>query len=167
MFTLLPRRAVTLLLLALSLSLTACDSGSDEPDPDPPTTTGSITGQFSLPAGASGSVDNARVALYTSQAEFDQENPIRTTAVVSGGTYTFSGVNPGNYYLDVWKDNDNSRSYTAGDFYGAYTTNGSNASAFSVVAGQATTINGTILVLTGRPAPGERPLMSGAPATSR
>ena len=149
---------IAVLALGFSAGLTACDSGSNEPDPPPPGTTGIITGRFALPAGASGSLENARVAIYTSQAEFDQDNPLTVAAASSNGSYTVSNVNPGNYYLDVWKDNNNNSRIDGGDFYGAYTTNGTNASAFAVVANQTTTIDGSV-----RPVPNGRPAIAGAP----
>ncbi len=148
-------RSALLLLLTLSFSLTACDSSTPEPTPTPtpapapaPGTTGIISGRFTLPAGASGSLENARVAVYTSQAEFDQDNPLKFEASSSNGSYTIPNMNPGNYYLDVWKDNNNNSRIDGGDFYGAYTTNGTNASAFAVVANQTTTINGTVFTVT-------------------
>ncbi|MBK6365203.1 MAG: hypothetical protein IPF52_17705 [Saprospiraceae bacterium] len=35
-------------------------------------------------------------------------------------TFTISDILPGNYYLSVWKDNNNSKELDKGDFIGIY-----------------------------------------------
>lgn len=159
-------RSALLALVALSfaVALPACDSGGDEPD-DPPSTTGIINGRFSLQAGAGGSIDNARVAIYINRAEFDSDNFLTTTAASNTGSFEFTNVNPGNYYLDIWKDNNNNRVIDSGDIYGFYTTGGREPSPFSVVANQTTTINSAVGVA--RPAGNrsDQPALAGPPAT--
>jgi len=155
------------LVLALFAPLAACDSGGEEtptPTPTPTPTTGIVSGSFSLQAGASGSIDNARVALYVSEADYNNDNFLRTTAAAANGSYSFTNVNPGNYYLDVWKDLNNNSTIDSGDLYGVYTTNGAQASPFAVTVGQTTTIGGTVRIIPN--ARGPRPVIVGPRATS-
>jgi hypothetical protein len=82
-----------------------------------------ITGTAYFPAGVSGDLSNAKVSIYTSWDNWNVNQPIKYTgAIGSGATVTFSmtSVLPGNYYLDVWKDNDNFGSWSSGDFVGWY-----------------------------------------------
>ena len=86
-----------------------------------------ITGTAKFPAGTSGDLSNAKVSIYTSIDNWNNNSPIKfTTASGSGASvsFTITGINPGNYYLDVWKDNDNSGTWTTGDFVGWYGSGG-------------------------------------------
>lgn len=159
------RAALLAIALTFAFTLPACDSGGDEDPIDPPSTTGIINGRFSLQAGAGGSIDNARVAIYVTKAEFDNDNFLTTVAASSNGSFEFTNVNPGNYYIDVWKDNNNNRVIDTGDIYGFYSTGGREASPFSVVANQTTTINSAVGVA--RPAGNrsDQPALVGPPAT--
>jgi hypothetical protein len=86
-----------------------------------------ITGTAKFPAGVSGDLSNAKVSIYTSYDNWLYNQPIKFAAVTGGGAtvnFTLNDVNPGNYYLDVWKDNDNSATWTVGDFVGWYGSGG-------------------------------------------
>lgn len=86
-----------------------------------------ITGTARFPAGVSGDLANSKVSIYTSYDNWNANQPIKFAAVTgSGATVSFSltNVNPGNYYLDVWKDNDNSAFWSSGDFIGWYGSGG-------------------------------------------
>jgi len=86
-----------------------------------------ITGTASFPAGTSGDLSNAKVSIYTSWENWNFNQPIKFTATQgSGASVTFEMVDvlPGNYYLDVWKDIDNSATWTSGDFVGWYGSGG-------------------------------------------
>ena len=86
-----------------------------------------ITGTASFPAGTSGDLSNAKVSIYTSWDNWVNNQPIKFGAVTGAGasvSFTLSGVNPGNYYLDVWKDNDNDGWWSLGDFVGWYGSGG-------------------------------------------
>lgn len=86
-----------------------------------------VTGTACFPAGTSGDLSNAKVSLYTSYANWNANQPVKFGAVTGTGatvSFTVVGVNPGNYYLDVWKDVDNSGTWTSGDFVGWYGSGG-------------------------------------------
>ncbi len=86
-----------------------------------------ITGTAKFPAGTSGDLSNAKVSIYTSIDNWNNNSPIKFgTASGTGASvsFTLSGINPGNYYLDVWKDNDNNGFWTTGDFVGWYGSGG-------------------------------------------
>ncbi|MDO8896742.1 MAG: PKD domain-containing protein [Bacteroidales bacterium] len=86
-----------------------------------------VTGTVRFPAGTSGDLSNAKVSLYTSYANWNANQPIKFGAVTGSGAtvnFTITGVNPGNYYLDVWKDIDNSGTWTTGDYVGWYGSGG-------------------------------------------
>ncbi len=86
-----------------------------------------VTGSARFPAGTSGDLSNAKVSLYTSYDNWNANQPIKFSAVSGTGatvSFTITGVNPGNYYLDVWKDVDNSGTWTIGDYVGWYGSGG-------------------------------------------
>lgn len=86
-----------------------------------------VTGTARFPAGTSGDLSNAKVSLYTSYDNWNANQPIKFNAVSGSGatvSFTITGVNPGNYYLDVWKDVDNSGTWTIGDYVGWYGSGG-------------------------------------------
>lgn len=86
-----------------------------------------VTGTARFPAGVSGDLSNAKVSLYTSYENWNANQPIKFGAVSGSGAtvnFTLTNVNPGNYYLDVWKDIDNSAGWSAGDYVGWYGSGG-------------------------------------------
>ncbi len=89
-----------------------------------------VTGTARFPAGTSGDLSNAKVSLYTSWDNWNANQPVKFGAVTGSGatvSFTITGVNPGNYYLDVWKDVDNTGTWTAGDYVGWYGSGGLGA----------------------------------------
>lgn len=91
---------------------------------EPPT---QIVGTASFPAGTSGDLSNSKVSLYTSYDNWLNNQPIKYGAVTGSGssvTFALPEVNPGNYYLDIWKDNDNDAIWSIGDFVGWYGSGG-------------------------------------------
>ncbi|MBK7028980.1 MAG: hypothetical protein IPH45_07135 [Bacteroidales bacterium] len=82
-----------------------------------------ITGTASFPAGINQDLSEARVRLFTSLANraagisSDSVNVFGFGSIVS---FRFPAVTPGVYYLDVWKDMDNSITISSGDFLGWY-----------------------------------------------
>lgn len=102
-----------------------------------------ITGLAHFEAGVNGDLNNAKVSLYTSLDNWFANNPIKYDAVLGSGasaSFTITQVNPGNYFLDIWKDNDNDGVWaSSGDYVGWYGTGGlSNftLSEFQVSQGQ-------------------------------
>lgn len=86
-----------------------------------------ITGTAFFPAGTSGDLSNAKVSIYTSVENWEANTPVEFGSVVGAGasvTFTLGSLNPGNYYLDVWKDNDNNASWSTGDFVGWHGSGG-------------------------------------------
>jgi len=107
-----------------------------------------ITGTASFPAGTSGDLSNSKVSIYTSWDNWNANQPIKFAAVTGSGasvTFTIPNVNPGNYYLDVWKDADNDGSWSSGDYVGWYGSGGLGSPSlteFQITQGQ--TFNTTI-----------------------
>ena len=129
------------LLLLLVLPLAACDSSedgaADEPPPPAPTT-GTITGRAVLPPGVNGSVTNARVALYSGLTEWANDSFVFQAGAGADGSFSIGGIPPGTYYLDVWKDNDGSGTWTTGDLIGVWGTlsaSGTNLTPIPISAG--------------------------------
>lgn len=86
-----------------------------------------VVGTAQFPAGTSGDLSNAKVSLYTSYENWNANQPIKFGAVSGAGasvTFELTNVLPGNYYLDVWKDIDNSATWTLGDYVGWYGSGG-------------------------------------------
>lgn len=86
-----------------------------------------ITGIAKFPAGTSGDLSNSKVSIYTSYENWYYNQPIKFGAVTGAGasvSFVLADVNPGNYYLDVWKDIDNSGTWTVGDYIGWYGSGG-------------------------------------------
>lgn len=82
-----------------------------------------ITGSAGFLAGSAGDLSNAKVSIYTTRDNWNNNNPIKWVAATGNGarvTFAIPNINPGNYYLDVWKDNDNNGFWSAGDFVGVY-----------------------------------------------
>ena len=95
-----------------------------------------ITGTAKFPAGTSGDLSNAKVSIYTSLNNWNNNSPIKFGTVSGTGasvSFTLSGINPGNYYLDVWKDNDNNGFWTTGDFVGWYGSGGLGSPALTEI----------------------------------
>lgn len=82
-----------------------------------------VSGSASFLPGTSGDLSNAKVSLYTTYDNWVNNQPIKSGAVTGTGasvTFTVDNVLPGNYYLDIWKDNDNNAFWSTGDFVGWY-----------------------------------------------
>jgi len=107
-----------------------------------------ITGTASFLAGTSGDLSNSKVSIYTSYDNWVNNQPIKFGAVTGSGasvSFTLAGVNPGNYYLDIWKDADNSGTWTVGDYVGWYGSGGLGSpgvTEFQIAEGQ--TFNCTV-----------------------
>lgn len=86
-----------------------------------------INGTASFLAGTSGDLFNSKVSIYTSWDNWVNNQPIKFSAVTGTGasvSFNIPNVNPGNYYLDVWKDIDNNGFWSSGDFVGWYGSGG-------------------------------------------
>ena len=106
-----------ILFLLMIVSSTSCKK-------DPVT---EVKGTASFPAGTSGDLSNSKVSLYTSYENWVSNQPIKFTAVSGSGasvSFTLTDVNPGNYYLDVWKDANNDGNWSSGDYVGWYGSGG-------------------------------------------
>ncbi len=115
-----------------------------------------ITGTANFPAGSSGDLSNAKVSLYTSYDNWNSNNPIQYTAATGSGSnvsFELTDVTPGIYYLDVWKDNDNSGGWSFGDFVGWYGDGGLGAPSLteiSIQEGQTKNVTITMMSITGK-----------------
>ncbi|MGD9380271.1 MAG: hypothetical protein PVI51_06855 [candidate division WOR-3 bacterium] len=139
-------------LFALVLAVSVVSCGGEETQQQTPTNA-TISGTISLQAGVSGDLNNTRVAIYTSYDDWLNDRVLKFVAASGSGSsasYTITDVTPGNYYLDAWKDVDNSGTWNSNDLFGVYgTTQWPNPtlSPFSVSAGQTFTANVTMIVL--------------------
>ncbi|MBK6785355.1 MAG: PKD domain-containing protein [Saprospiraceae bacterium] len=104
-----------------------------------------ITGTAAFLAGVSGDLNNAKVSMYTTRDNWFNNNPIKTYRITTVGAvanFALTNINPGNYYVDVWKDNDNNGFWSAGDFVGIYGNLNLGADGLSEVqVGQGQTVN--------------------------
>jgi hypothetical protein len=106
-----------------------------------------VAGTAFFIAGVSGDLSNAKVSIYTTLDNWNFNQPIKYVGCTgSGASVAFSMPNvlPGNYYLDVWKDIDNSGTWTSGDFVGWYGSGGLGAPAlteFQIVQGETKNFN--------------------------
>ncbi len=106
-----------------------------------------VVGTASFPAGSSGDLSNSKVSLYTSYDNWVNNQPIKFGVVTGSGasvSFTMLDVIPGNYYLDVWKDNDNDGFWTIGDFIGWYGSGGlgsPNLTEFQIAEGETFSCN--------------------------
>lgn len=107
-----------------------------------------ITGSAGFLAGSAGDLSNAKVSLYTTRDNWNNNNPIKWVAATGTGarvTFSISNINAGNYYLDVWKDNDNNGFWSAGDFVGVYGNINLGADGLTEIqVGMGQTVNVTI-----------------------
>ncbi|MDP3443258.1 MAG: PKD domain-containing protein [Ignavibacteria bacterium] len=107
-----------------------------------------VTGTAKFPIGVPANLAAAKVSLYTSYDNWLYNQPIKFGGVTGSGasvSFTISGISPGNYYLDVWSDNDFSGSWTSGDYVGWYGSGGLGSPAlteFQLAEGQ--TFNCTV-----------------------
>jgi hypothetical protein len=112
-----------------------------------------ITGTAKFPAGTSGDLSNSKVSIYTSYDNWLNNQPIKFGAVTGSGasvSFTLTGVNPGNYYLDVWKDLDNSGTWSITDYVGWYGSGGLGSPAlteFQIAEGQTFTCSVDMYIL--------------------
>ena len=144
-----------LAVLALTVFSLGCDSGGDTeapPPPPPSPTTGTVQGRVSLPSGASGTIGNTRIAVYSSFDDWGADRTLRTVSSDSDGNYALADLSPGSYYFDAWKDNDNNGGFSAGDFFGVYVSSGSvtvnsSPSPVEVRAGETITLNFNLFIL--------------------
>jgi len=116
-------------LLIVTMFLFAGCSKDDDPAPPAVVVPGvtQVTGTATFQAGSSGDLSNAKISIYTSLANWNTNTPVKFGVVSGSGasvTFVLAGLNPGNYYLDVWKDNDNNAVWSTGDFVGWYGSGG-------------------------------------------
>ena len=86
-----------------------------------------IEGTATLAAGVQGDLGGAKASIYASVDDWNADNYLQRIDVDGSGpsvTFTFTDLDAGTYYVDVWKDNDNSGNWSPGDFVGTYDTNG-------------------------------------------
>jgi uncharacterized protein (DUF2141 family) len=85
----------------------------------------SITGTATLAAGVIGDLREAVASLYATPNDWASDNYLLRITVSGGGnivSFSFTNLEDGTYYLDVWKDVDGSGSWTQGDLVGVYGT---------------------------------------------
>jgi hypothetical protein len=110
-------------------------------------TTGTISGTVTLPPGMNGDLRNARVALFQSVGDLQNDLVFRSVAaqgIESQVTFTIDNLPPGLIYCDFWKDVNNNALFDTGDFYGVHGTinwPNINPAPIAVVVGQTSLAN--------------------------
>jgi hypothetical protein len=83
-----------------------------------------LKGTATFSVGVEGDLSNSRVSLYASLADREAGMPQKSIVTGSGSfsilNFTMDSITPGDYYIDIWKDNDNSLTHSNGDFLGWY-----------------------------------------------
>jgi len=85
-----------------------------------------LQGTATFAVGLEGDLSNSRVAIYASMADRIAGFPLKSMFTGSGSfsilnfTMDLKDIDPGDYFVDVWKDNDNSLTYSNGDYIGWY-----------------------------------------------
>ncbi|MFQ5649223.1 MAG: hypothetical protein ACE5IY_04715 [bacterium] len=96
------------------------DPGQDGDDEQKTTTQAEIVGTVTLDPGIDIDLKNARVAIYAGILDFVAEVATETTSL-RGDSPQFSfqtgPLNPGNYFLDIWKDFNLDGTIDTDDFY--------------------------------------------------
>jgi hypothetical protein len=130
---------VGMILLAFIVFFSACKKDEAK--------TTIIKGTAYFPAGTTGDLSNAKISLYTSYENWNFNQPIRFVSASGGGanvTFEITDVLAGNYYMDIWKDIDNSADWSVGDFVGWYGSGGLGSPAlteFQITDGQTLTFD--------------------------
>jgi len=143
---------------AFSISVTVSDgvaqvTGSGNLTVVAPVITTQVVGQASFQAGVNGNLNNAQVGLYLSVNDWINYSPIKFSRITSSGAvvnYAITDVNPGNYYLDIWKDNDNDGAWSVGDFAGTLNSGALSAAGlvpFQIAVGETKTFNIDMVIL--------------------
>jgi hypothetical protein len=139
------------LFIGVLMLFSSCKKEEDPVITEDPVT--KIVGTAKLQAGTSGSLSNALVSIYLSVDDWNSYNSVATADVNGSGakiTYVFNEVVPGNYYLDLWLDADNSGDWSIGDFVGWIGSGQKNApslSPFMVAEGKTVTKNIDVVVI--------------------
>jgi len=139
-------RLPLLSVLVAGLALAGCGGGDNSPMAPPAST--AIAGSVTVQPGSPADPTNARAAVYTSLADFNNDAWAKQAAVQRNGTawsFTIPDLNAGNYYVDVWRDNNNNGVIDAGDIYGYYSTGQGGAPA-PVLVNQGATASVTLQV---------------------
>jgi len=113
--------------------------------------TGTIAGTVTLPPGMNGDLRNARVALFQSIADLQNDLVFRSVGaqgIESQVSFSIDNLPPGLIYCDFWKDVNNNAAFDTGDFYGVHGTinwPNVNPAPLAVVAGQ--TVQANIILI--------------------
>jgi len=84
-----------------------------------------ITGMAQFKAGVSGDLSNTPGYLYASIEDAENLNPYKTFNLAKAGniaSFIITDIDPGTYYLEIFKDNNNNQTINNGDYYGIYGT---------------------------------------------
>ncbi len=120
---------------------------------------GTINGSAFFPEGITGDLSNSKVSIYTSLDNWNFNQPIKFVGTTGSGdsvTFSMTNVLPGNYYLDVWKDIDNSGTWSSGDYVGWYGSGGIGSpelTEFEITQGEILNLNVQMMII----AKGDKP----------
>lgn len=131
-------------MMTAMMMLTGCSDDPTEPDPPPPPEEEAfIKGSINLDPGVTIDLSNARVAVYATPEDWDYDAWVAQAAVIRSGNgfqFTVGPLNPGTYYLDIWKDRNNSGVIDPGDYFMVYRTGQGALRPIQVLEHQTTTI---------------------------
>lgn len=112
-----------------------------------------ISGTAAFPPGISGDLSGSKVSIYTSYDNWNWNQPFKFVSTDGSGdsvTYLMTNILPDNYYLDVWKDMDNSGAWSAGDYVGWYGSGGLDNPElifFEITQGQTLNLNIQMMIM--------------------
>lgn len=116
-----------------------------------------ILGTAAFSTGVSGNLTEAKIGLFTSLSKWTDKEPLRSVTTTGGSfsivNFTMDNLEPGTYFLDIWKDNDFSATWSNGDYVGWYGT-GSESNpilrSFKLLKGQTIKVNLQMYVLSNK-----------------
>ena len=149
---------LALMVLATTLGTVGCskdESGGvtgvpSHEDDDTVVLETAITGTVFLEPGVNANLANARVAVYVSKEDYLNDVWVAQTSMSRSGDNSFSfkisPLNPGTYYLDIWKDINSNGIIDGPDVYGTYLNRDGYLQPIQVIANQTTSISFTYAV---------------------
>lgn len=113
-----------------------------------------VIGTATFPIGVYGNLTGSKIGLYESLSKWTAKQPFRTETTTEGSysivNFTMDDIVPGTYYLDIWKDNDNSSTWSKGDYIGWYgigKKDNPSLKSFKVLKGQTIKVNLQMYIL--------------------
>jgi len=107
-------------IFCLFVILSSCKKDSTTTPSSTSTTSGKISITITKLASETGTVNcnGLSVEVHTKPTYDAKVTSTTSVGTATSATASFNGLAKGKYYIMAWKDNDNSNSFTAGDYFG-------------------------------------------------